>query len=198
MDLKKKLGVGVLTGALGLSLIGGGTWAAFNDVEETTNSFAAGTLDLGIEGGSFDVTNMKPGDTIDRTVTVSNNGSLNINQVLVDISSSGWEDEDVLDMGITNTEGDFLSQFEATLSWNGHELASGTLEELVNLSHYETPEIPEILHAGSSYNLDVHIEFVEDDTLVDGSRLHEQNKYQGEGVTLTFDFEATQEPGEAR
>ncbi|PHD39103.1 cell division protein FtsN, partial [Bacillus toyonensis] len=46
MSLKKKLGVGVVSAALGLSLIGGGTYAYFSDQVVTNNSFAVGTLDL--------------------------------------------------------------------------------------------------------------------------------------------------------
>ena len=33
MSLKKKLGLGIATAALGMSLVGGGTYAYFNDVE---------------------------------------------------------------------------------------------------------------------------------------------------------------------
>ncbi|WP_222119322.1 TasA family protein, partial [Bacillus thuringiensis] len=33
MSMKKKLGMGVITAALGLSLIGGGTYAYFSDKE---------------------------------------------------------------------------------------------------------------------------------------------------------------------
>ncbi|MCL6570669.1 MAG: M73 family metallopeptidase, partial [Bacillus sp. (in: Bacteria)] len=32
MSIKRKLGMGAASAALGLSLIGGGTWAAFNDM----------------------------------------------------------------------------------------------------------------------------------------------------------------------
>lgn len=38
-----------MTAALGLSLIGGGTFAYFSDSETTNNTFAAGTLDLAVE-----------------------------------------------------------------------------------------------------------------------------------------------------
>ena len=47
MGLKKKLGLGVASMALGASLIGGGTFAYFNDTETASgNTFAAGTIDL--------------------------------------------------------------------------------------------------------------------------------------------------------
>ena len=46
MSLKKKLAMGAMTGALGLSLVGGGTYAAFSDTETASNTFAAGELDI--------------------------------------------------------------------------------------------------------------------------------------------------------
>ena len=36
MSIKKKLAMGVMTGALGLTLVGGGTYAAFNDTARLT------------------------------------------------------------------------------------------------------------------------------------------------------------------
>lgn len=44
MGIKKKLGMGVATAALGLSLIGGGTYEYFSDQVDTSNTFAAEVL----------------------------------------------------------------------------------------------------------------------------------------------------------
>lgn len=46
MGMKKKLSLGVASAALGLALVGGGTWAAFNDIKSKDATFASGTLDL--------------------------------------------------------------------------------------------------------------------------------------------------------
>ncbi|MBO1911028.1 spore coat protein, partial [Microvirga sp. 3-52] len=67
MSLKKKLAMSIATGALAVSMIGGGTYAYFNDVEVNQSTFAAGTLDINIEGNDADnaiinVDNLKPGD----------------------------------------------------------------------------------------------------------------------------------------
>ncbi|HLR61590.1 MAG TPA: TasA family protein, partial [Lentibacillus sp.] len=43
MGIKKQMGMGIMSAALGLSLIGGGTYAYFSDSEQTQNTFAAGT-----------------------------------------------------------------------------------------------------------------------------------------------------------
>jgi spore coat-associated protein N len=96
MSIKKKLGLGVASGALGLAMIGGGTWAAFNDVENLENTFAAGTLDLGLTAGNttemnFDVANLKPGDEMTRSFKLSNDGSLSIKEVWMDVTQSGFD-----------------------------------------------------------------------------------------------------------
>lgn len=94
MSIKKKMGTGILAGALGLSLVGGGTWAAFNDVEAVDNTFAAGTLDLVTnEEALFNVSNLKPGDYFTKTLELTNNGSLDINEILLGSEVSGWADK---------------------------------------------------------------------------------------------------------
>lgn len=55
MGMKKKLSLGVASAALGLALVGGGTWAAFNDVKSTDATFASGTLDLSAKEQSANV-----------------------------------------------------------------------------------------------------------------------------------------------
>jgi spore coat-associated protein N len=111
MSVKKKLGLGVASAALGLSLVGGGTWAAFNDTATINNHFAAGELDLqvgksGTKPISFDLSNMKPGDNVQRIFKLNNAGSLAIKEVLLSTSASGF-----VDGGDASSETDFLSQF---------------------------------------------------------------------------------------
>jgi spore coat-associated protein N len=111
MSIKKKLGLGVASAALGLSLIGGGTWAAFNDTATVNNHFASGELDLavgksGTKPISFDLTNMKPGDNVQRIFKLNNAGTLAIKEVLLDVSTSNF-----VDGGDPSTLSDYLSQF---------------------------------------------------------------------------------------
>ena len=54
MSIKKKLAMGIATGALAVSMIGGGTYAYFNDVEANNSNFAAGTLDINVGGNNTD------------------------------------------------------------------------------------------------------------------------------------------------
>ncbi|MBM7097059.1 hypothetical protein JSY36_15105 [Bacillus sp. H-16] len=113
MSIKKKIGVGVLTGVLGLSLVGGGTWAAFNDTATINNHFAAGTLDLVVGKNhnshhmNFDLKNMKPGDQVQRIFKLSNGGSIAIKEVLLNVTADNFESED----GYNNDMLAFLDQF---------------------------------------------------------------------------------------
>lgn len=134
MSIKKKLGLGVASGALGLAMIGGGTWAAFNDVENLDNNFTAGTLNLGLTPGdtgvaNFDIQNLKPGDEMVRTFRLSNTGSLSIQHVWMDITDLDFEngqnefvnvhkqlDNDLDDSGL-----DFLDQFKVEILRTGTE-----------------------------------------------------------------------------
>jgi spore coat-associated protein N len=83
--LKKKLGLGMASAALGLSLVGGGTFAYFSDEATIHNGFEAGTLDLVVKSYgdtswpvNFDLSNLRPGDKVERTFDLKNNGSLAI------------------------------------------------------------------------------------------------------------------------
>jgi spore coat-associated protein N len=149
MSIKKKLGLGVASAAIGLSLIGGGTWAAFNDTATISNHFAAGTLDLevgksGTKPINFDLTNMKPGDNVQRIFKLKNKGTLAIKEVLLNVSTSNFTDDTTAVNGGTNSEEEFLSQFvvdfmavdSESTSWEprGQVVATGqtlTLADLV-------------------------------------------------------------------
>ncbi|MCP8615769.1 TasA family protein [Salirhabdus salicampi] len=117
MSIKKKIGMGVASAALGISLVGGGTWAAFNDTATINNHFAAGTLDLEVGKShnkpiSFDLSNLKPGDNIQRIFELRNTGTLAIKEVLLDVTSDNFVDDTNAVNGGSNTESEFLAQFK--------------------------------------------------------------------------------------
>jgi spore coat-associated protein N len=124
MTIKKKLGLGVASAALGLSLIGGGSWAAFNDTATINNHFAAGTLDLSVghvnAGPNFDLGNMKPGDSVKRLFTLNNVGSLAIKEVLLNVTANNFLDNGVVSADNTKLL-DYLSQFEVDVFRADHE-----------------------------------------------------------------------------
>lgn len=130
MKVRKKLGLGVASAALGLALVGGGTWAAFNDVERIHNSFAAGTLDLEIvdvnEGEiNFDLQNLKPGDSMERFFKLENHGTLAIKEVLMNAHAKNFvngKNEFVSKHGMRdNSMKDFLKQFHVEILLTGYE-----------------------------------------------------------------------------
>jgi spore coat-associated protein N len=111
MGLKKKLGLGIGAAALGLSLIGGGTFAYFSDQATVHNGFQAGTLNLEIGSYpstswpiNFDLTNLRPGDRVERTFDLKNTGSLAIGDTYLSFSkvtvenplNTGASDDDFL------------------------------------------------------------------------------------------------------
>jgi spore coat-associated protein N len=93
MGIKKQLGLGLASAALGLSLIGGGTFAYFNDTATLHNSFESGTLVLDLENAwnfpiNFDLENIKPGDSWERQFVLANNGSLDFGDTFMTVTSA--------------------------------------------------------------------------------------------------------------
>nr|WP_304218540.1 TasA family protein [Fredinandcohnia onubensis] len=133
MSFKKKLTIGALSATLGLSLVAGGTWAAFNDVEQTSNTLGAGSLDLKLEPGTnkgieFNITNLKPGDYMTRKIELVNKGTLAIKEVLMAVESVEFTDykpgtagANDLDTHGENDVIEYLSQFRLTLVKIGAE-----------------------------------------------------------------------------
>lgn len=97
MGIKQKLGLGVASAALGLSLIGGGTYAYFSDTAVSSpNTFAAGTLDLAVNPEvMFKIDNMKPGDRMLRQFTLKNSGTLAIDKVTLKTEILNSSDPDL-------------------------------------------------------------------------------------------------------
>lgn len=97
MSFKKKLTTGAISATLGLALVTGGTWAAFNDIERVDASVEAGILALDLrevdnKPYTFEVGNLKPGDTIERNIKFVNSGSLAIHKVLMAIEKVDFKD----------------------------------------------------------------------------------------------------------
>ncbi|GAM15443.1 TasA family protein [Mesobacillus selenatarsenatis] len=139
MSLKKKITMGALSATLGLSLVAGGTWAAFNDVETVSAGMEAGTLKLDLKKYenkpfNFQISDLKPGDKMTRNIKLVNSGTLAIRDVLMSIESvqfadyvpaegeAGYEDDDT--WGDNNVV-QYLNQFRVTVMQVGAEGGSG-------------------------------------------------------------------------
>lgn len=195
MSLKKKLGLGVASAALGLSLIGGGTYAYFSDTAVTNNTFAAGTLNLNAEPTTIiNVDNIKPRDTMFRTFKLKNDGSLPIEEVLL---STHYE---VADANNNNSE-DFAKHIRVNFLVNGDKgslpIFWTTLDQLAAMSPKEVAEnvfVPWLdggnLAPQTSDTLYVMFEFVDNGA--------DQNQFQGDSLKLKWTFEGKQGAGTSR
>lgn len=204
MSLKKKLGMGIASAALGISLVGGGTFAYFSDSADVTTNFTAGTLDLSANPTTLiPITNMKPGDWMNRSFELKNNGSLDIARVLLST-----------DYTVTNKSGepvntdDLGKHIRVNFLWNDDKelvpptavnsiIWSTTLDQLKNM----TPDAVENnlfipffeendgLESGTSDKLYVQFQFVDSG---------DQNQFQGDSLQLKWTFEGKQGAGVAR
>lgn len=198
MKIKKKLGLGVASAALGLALIGGGTYAYFNSSVDTNANFAAGTLKLNAAPTTIvDVNNLKPGDTMTRSFKLENDGTLDISKI--DLTTNYA----VTDANKDDSE-DFGKYIRVNFLLNADKgdtvVYSTTLDQLKSM----TPDAIEgnvfapifgfehghLLKAGSADTLYVQYEFV------DNGR--DQNQFQGDSLALRWTFNGHQTAGEAR
>ena len=187
MNLKKQLALTFIIIALGAAMIGAGTFAYFSDtVESAGNTFEAGSIKLAIGGldsqqVAFNFANQKPGDTRTVSLTVNNNGTLDAN-LMVKASYA-----------ITADNGDNSDLGEVirinSISWNGTN---------VNLSAYAgqdqiltLKELNEVLLSlgqvdaqAKDIPLVISMQFIETNS--------PQNQYQGDSISVKFDFELRQ------
>lgn len=189
MGLKKQLGMGIAAAALGISMIGGGTYAYFSSSETTNNSFAAGTLDLTAEPTEIiEVEDLKPGDSMTRDFELQNSGSLDIKKVLLET------DYDVEDQEGDNTE-DFGEHIQVKFLYNADKMDEviyeTTLAELKDMDPEAVNEevFDEFLGEGgleadSEDDLVVEFEFMDND--------EDQNQFQGDKLNLEWTFTAEQ------
>ena len=196
MGLKKKLAMGIATGALAVSMIGGGTYAYFSAETSATSAFAAGTLDLAVNPSVIiDIKDLKPGDFMDRYFTVENTGSLDISEVLLTTK---------VDSSIPEFGDHLMVKFMQNMDKNGHAypdsvIYEATLNQLMNekpdivdkLSNSHTIDNEGGLGAGDTDNLIVRFEFIE-------TGKDDQNHLQGATLDLEWTFTAKQTEGERK
>lgn len=190
MGFKKQLGLGIATAVIGLSLLGGGTYAYFSDSEATNNTFAAGTLDLSAEPSTIiEVEDLKPGDSMIRDFELKNTGTLDMGKVTLDT------DYNIIDAEGDNGDADFGEQIEVEFLYNADDLDEviyeTTLAELKEMSpeavnkHIFYPELGEKgLPAGKTHDLVVKFNFVDNG--------EDQNHFQGDELNLEWTFNGEQ------
>ena len=172
----KKILISLMAIALVIGLVGAGTIAYFSDEETSTgNTFKAGTLDLALTGGTplpFQVTSspgMAPGDTVTGTVTVINNGTLELRYAMTTTPDDGSILDEQLTVVITDP--------------TPTQLYSGALSSAVIGNPAQGAQAGDrVLTAGASEVLTFTV------TLPANS----DNTYQGLSCTVNFVFNAEQ------
>src|SRR5690625_134489 len=195
MNIKKQLGMGIMSAVLGIMLIGGGTYAYFSDSETSNNTFAAGTLDLAMEPTEMiDIDNLKPGDEMIRDFELHNNGTLDMSKVVLET------DYTVVDAKGDNTE-DFGEHIQVEFLYNVDNFEDVIFETTLSALKTMTPEAinqnifyPDFgekgLPVGAAHDLIVKFEFMDNG--------QDQNQFQGDSLELTWTFNAQQTEGEQK
>ncbi|MBM7568006.1 TasA family protein [Paenibacillus sacheonensis] len=198
MSLKVKLGLGLATAVMGISLIGGGTYAYFTSTESTTGTFAAGYIDLTASPTTvISVSDIKPGDTWEKSFSLKNTGTVDIAKVLLhttyEVGDYGSNNQ--LDLG-KYIRVDFLRN--ATNDLPGQNIiGSKTLYELQQMTNSQDPDVVkdilglltdwidnsglDKINNGETNDFKVKFTFVNDG---------DQSQFQRDSLTLHWDFEA--------
>lgn len=191
MSFSKKVSQGVMSAALGLSLIGGGTYAYFSDTFETQNTFTAGTLDLSVNPNVVvNVDNIKPGDEIYREFTLENKGSLDISKVLLNTKYS------VEDVKQDNTD-DLAKHINVMIMYNTSSATNPIVETTLYDLQTQQPDltaidrladrIPDGIPAGEKEKILVLFQFIDNG--------QDQNQFQGDSLKVDWTFNAEQGAG---
>ncbi|MED1205763.1 TasA family protein [Heyndrickxia acidicola] len=196
MSFTQKITKGVMSAALGMSLIGGGTFSYFSSSAKTSNTFAAGTLDLKVNPKTMvNLNNLKPGDQIYREFTLENSGSLDISKVLLDTKYS------VIDAKNDNTD-DLAKHIKVTIMYNTTTATDPVVETTLYDLQNQTPDLAEIdtyggvgghhlaplgIKAGGMDKIFVLFEFVDNG--------QDQNQFQGDKLKVDWTFNAQQADG---
>lgn len=132
--MKKILGLGVVA-LLVMALVGGGTWAYFNDVETSgDNILSAGTLNLGLDNtigstnngsatGTWTLSNLAPGDNATAAALYAHNsGTINMTSVNITFAHTitNGTPTTVYNYAGTNATDNLSNMIWAnTVTWNG-------------------------------------------------------------------------------
>ncbi|TKH13156.1 cell division protein FtsN [Bacillus wiedmannii] len=195
MTLKKKLGMGIASAVLGAALVGGGTFAFFSDKEVSNNTFATGTLDLALNPSTVvNVSNLKPGDTVEKEFKLENKGTLDIKKVLLkteySVEDTKKDNKDDLGKHIKVTFLKNVDKHETIVKQTTLDKLKGdTLTAVDNdLAAWFWDE--KGISAGKSDKFKVKFEFVDNKK--------DQNEFQGDKLQLTWTFDAQQGDAEAK
>ncbi|PEZ24929.1 cell division protein FtsN [Bacillus thuringiensis] len=197
MSFKKKLGIGVVSAALGLSFIGGGTYAYFSDQEMINNTFAAGTLDMAMQPTtSLDLNHLKPGDKILKKFNLKNSGTLDIKDILMKI------DYTVNDALQNNQSEDFGKHIKVQFMWDWDPAKSPVYETTLAELKEQGSEIVSKKVFQSKWTESGGLKPGKMDwfwmKFIFENNGTDQNMFQGDSMALKMEFHANQTEGRER
>ncbi|WP_268811348.1 MULTISPECIES: TasA family protein [Bacillaceae] len=183
ISIKRKLVMGIAGMIVGLSLIVEGSYAYFTDTHATDSFITNGTLNLEVDKETLmQIENMVPGDTVEGRIELSNNGSIDMEKVLL---HSTYE---VVDKGEPNQEDDLGEHIRVKLIHHDKEgekvLFQQRLSQLTNNPEQMINAFP----SGSGKE-----SFTVQFTFVDNGG--NQNHFQADKLKVKWNFEAVQRDG---
>lgn len=199
MSRRTKILLTVLVVAIAGSLAGVGTFAVFTSSESVAPEVAAGTVEIEFDGGeasdTLDVaaTNIAPTDTIERSITLENAGSLDLSEIELTTEATT---SSLLD---TNTDvGLQMNIDKCSQPWTESGTApaftytcGGTEEVIVEqqpiIGTFDLGDL-EALEAGGISYLRVFVTLPEE----------AGNEFQGLSSVIRYTFDATQRTGQSR
>lgn len=202
----KKILFSLMAIALVVGLVGAGAFAYFSDTATSSgNQFTAGTLDLTKSAeSSIALTGMAPGDTASGSITVTNAGSLSGSLYATSwyVTADGdpnpgqdMSDDDVAKMllitAFTADANDILSQIPDVDS-DGKATVYDMVNDPNGVTLADYPSSPGELATWYSYDATMAATASHTYAMTVQFDTAAGNDYQGDGITLTFEFLLTQ------
>lgn len=185
ISIKGKLAMTAAVAFMGLSFIVGGSYAYFADTKATDSIISNGTLDLGLDKETIiEIENMAPGDTVEGDIEISNNGNVDIGEVLL---HSSYE---VIDHGTPNNGDDLGDHIQVEVIHQGTEENTVIFEKRLS----QLTENPELMMDGFPTDREAET-FLINLTFVDNGE--DQNHFQADEMQIKWDFEGVQRDGDA-
>lgn len=126
----RKVALSIAAAAFAAALIGVGAYAEWSATAQQDQTVTAGDVDLslGLTEASMNASDVAPGDTIQRRVTVTNTGSLDLRTLT--LASSGGGSPGTIFTDTTN--GLQLEIEKCSVAWAGDYTCSGTTTAVYN------------------------------------------------------------------
>lgn len=185
----RKLALSIAAAAFAAALIGAGAYAEWSATVNQNQTVTAGSVDLatGLTEASMDATDVAPGDTIRRRVSLTNTGSLDLRTLT--LASSGGASPGTIFTDTTN--GLKLQIQKCTVAWAADYTCGGTTTSVYASGPVEVSPAQDVaaaLDADTAGGVDRLLFTVSLPTTAPDSM-------EGQSVTITYTFNGLQRSG---